>query len=107
MAAASVNQQYCNATDARVVHVDRLWRSGGTYSAADELITTPPRQPPPPALRLQVAAVLSPPSGEQPGAAGRAPRGGICRGAEGGARGEGAVQMGFNSNWDPSAVLVC
>lgn len=85
------------------LHCRRLRHGGGSYSAADGLITTPPRQPPPLALRRHTSALLSPPADEQPGGAGRAPRGSF---ADGGA-GASGVQMGFSSDWDPSAVLVC
>ena len=78
----------------------------GSFDAASELLTTPPRQPPPPALRRRGAAA-SPPSEEQPaGVYGPARRGSLGR-AEGGTGSEGGgVQMGFSSDWDPSAVLV-
>ncbi len=79
--------------------------SHGVFDAASELLTTPPRQPPPLALRRRGAAA-SPPSGEQPAGGYGPARRGSLGGAEGGMGGEGGVQMGFSSDWDPSAVLV-
>ena len=86
----------------------RRWHAGRMAGISDELITTPPRQPPPPALRHRAAGQLSPrlPNEHLVGS-GRALRGSSGDGGRGGAGGERGVQMGFTSDWDPSAVLVC